>query len=626
MVPQSLQEPGRGGPQGIVVLRKQDGLRSAHGLPLGLRRDRLGFPGVEREIDAERGSPAGLAVDVDQPGVLLHDSVHHGEPEARAAAHLLRREERLEDPRLRRRVHPHARVAHGQAHEVPRPRPGMRLAEVPVEGDPFGQDGHLTALGHCVPRVGAEVHHDLLERAWIGVHGGGIGGLVEGQPDIFADNALHQLRRARNQRVQVQRPRREDLLAPEREQLSGERRRAVHHLGDLHEIRPHRDLRMQVVRYGDVDRREVEQGEVRGGPDDGEEVVEVVRHAAGQRAHGLHLLRQAELLLQAPLFGDVAGNAVDSNDRTAFVAHRTQRFLDPPLRAVPVPDAVFGGGLPAGGHGLVVGGDDARPVLRMNRGPPPGPGGGRRFRREPEDARAGRRDVVQLLQGRVHAEDHVRHVRQHALQPLLQRSDVPGQLGLGRLELLFPLPQLAVLQDCVLVRGDQHAEDLLFVRGDRERAAEEIERDAELDLGRLAQVPIPEHMLDALQQVVGPVRLGQEVVGSALEPSDDVRGIAQAGEQDDREVRPPQVGLDPPADLVPGDSGHQDVGDDQVERAPGDQRERRFAVRRHRHLPAVVYEHRPQRLGLGATVFNDQDTDGHRSLPARPPPAGRPLR
>ena len=39
--------------------------------------------------------------------------------------------------------------------------------------------------------------------------------------------------------------------------------------------------------------------------DDGEQVVEIVRDAAGELAHGLHLLRLAELLLHLPTLGDV---------------------------------------------------------------------------------------------------------------------------------------------------------------------------------------------------------------------------------------------------------------------------------------------------------------------------------
>ena len=45
--------------------------------------------------------------------------------------------------------------------------------------------------------------------------------------------------------------------------------------------------------------------------DDGEDVVEVVRDAAGELADGLHLLRLPQLLLGGDLVGEVADEAVE---------------------------------------------------------------------------------------------------------------------------------------------------------------------------------------------------------------------------------------------------------------------------------------------------------------------------
>ena len=60
----------------------------------------------------------GLAVDADEPAVLLHDAVHRRETEAGALPDVLRREERLEQVRLRGGVHAAAGVAHGEHHVV----------------------------------------------------------------------------------------------------------------------------------------------------------------------------------------------------------------------------------------------------------------------------------------------------------------------------------------------------------------------------------------------------------------------------------------------------------------------------------------------------------------------------
>src|ERR1017187_9474742 len=47
-----------------------------------------------------------------------------------------------------------------------------------------------------------------------------------------------------------------------------------------------------------------------------------MRHAARQLAKGLHLLGLAELFLQFPAFGDIAGDAEDADDLSALIAER----------------------------------------------------------------------------------------------------------------------------------------------------------------------------------------------------------------------------------------------------------------------------------------------------------------
>src|SRR6185503_1180458 len=99
-----------------LVLDEQDRLRAAHlaaalGRLLGtsvLRRARA------RQIEVERRALTLSAPDADVAAVLLHDAVDHREPETGAAALVLRREERLEDPRLDLGAHPEAVVDHRQ--------------------------------------------------------------------------------------------------------------------------------------------------------------------------------------------------------------------------------------------------------------------------------------------------------------------------------------------------------------------------------------------------------------------------------------------------------------------------------------------------------------------------------
>ena len=61
-----------------------------------------------------------------------------------------------------------------------------------------------------------------------------------------------------------------------------------------------------------------------------QEIVEIVRHAAGQVADGLHPLGPAKLILGILAFGDVAGGADDAVDLPLDVAHRNQDRLPNP--------------------------------------------------------------------------------------------------------------------------------------------------------------------------------------------------------------------------------------------------------------------------------------------------------
>ena len=69
--------------------------------------------------------------------------------------------------------------------------------------------------------------------------------------------------------------------------------------------------------------------------DDREQIAEIVRDAAGELADRLHLLGLAQLLLQAPLLGDVQAGADDVARPAVGVAHRREPPGDPALAAGP---------------------------------------------------------------------------------------------------------------------------------------------------------------------------------------------------------------------------------------------------------------------------------------------------
>src|SRR4029077_5896084 len=85
-----------------------------------------------------------------------------------------------------------------------------------------------------------------------------------------------------------------------------------------------------------------------------QEIVEVVRRAAGELAHGLHLLRFAQTALGRLLFGDVARDLGESDDLAA-IADRIDDHIRPEAGDVLAHAPAFGleaafayGGLDAG--------------------------------------------------------------------------------------------------------------------------------------------------------------------------------------------------------------------------------------------------------------------------------------
>jgi len=141
----------------------------------------LDRPRRRREENAERRPSAGGRANFDTPFVRPHDPVHGGEAET--APREFRREERVEDLRRRRLVHPAPRVADLERHVAPglhvaRDRRGSRGVDLldgrrHVDRPPFFSD-----------RFGAvddEVHHDLLDLRRIGEDGRQIRSDVEEQ-------------------------------------------------------------------------------------------------------------------------------------------------------------------------------------------------------------------------------------------------------------------------------------------------------------------------------------------------------------------------------------------------------------------------------------------------------------
>src|SRR5215813_8625464 len=92
----------------LLILYEQNRFMPSRALrcrDTGIRRRSCRSFGDARQVDAEGRAVSGSTFRHNRPAALLHDSVHHREPEARALADILRRKERLEHVAARLFVH-----------------------------------------------------------------------------------------------------------------------------------------------------------------------------------------------------------------------------------------------------------------------------------------------------------------------------------------------------------------------------------------------------------------------------------------------------------------------------------------------------------------------------------------
>ena len=155
--------------------------------------------------------------------------------------------------------------------------------------------------------------------------------------DVLAEDPPEHLLDPGGDLVQVQRHGLQHLLAAEGQELPGQRRRALAGLLHLQQIVLERVALAHAV-----------QREPGVAQDHGEQVVEVVRHAAREAADGLHLLRRPELLLELlalrlrPLaLGDVPEVPHPAKVFLVWTEHRRRVAVERP--AVLELDLVLGG-------------------------------------------------------------------------------------------------------------------------------------------------------------------------------------------------------------------------------------------------------------------------------------------
>ena len=182
----------------------------------------------------------------------------------------------------------------------------------------------MPALRHGVARVESQVHDDLFHHAFVGVDRRHLRREVKFQGDIGSERSFEHERDVANDFVQVQQARLYDLLAAEGEELTGEVRRPVCRRRNLRQ-RSRETLRQLAVG----------QQQVHMAFNDGEHVVEIMRHPGGKLADRFHFLRLAELGLQIEPLGNVLQAALEAQHATLGIADDADVFLHPNDRTVP---------------------------------------------------------------------------------------------------------------------------------------------------------------------------------------------------------------------------------------------------------------------------------------------------
>ena len=231
-------------------------------------------------------------------------------------------EERLEDVGQRVVVHAGAVVRHAQAD----PRSGRHVGAARGLGRGHGLQRRLddqpAAVGHRVAGVDRQVHQHLLDLARVGLDRAGLADGADVELQVLADQAPQHAIELADDGVEIDDARLDDLPAREQQQLAGQGGGALAGALDLLERRP---VRMR--------RRDLAEDDVGVALHDGEQVVEVVRDAAGEPADRLHLLRLQELLLELLALGDVDADCPRRPLRQRALAGDV-RPGDGPLRAV----------------------------------------------------------------------------------------------------------------------------------------------------------------------------------------------------------------------------------------------------------------------------------------------------
>ena len=268
-------------------------------MPRGRRRSvdgcRLDRQCRSRQVESHRGAVFQRTGQHHRAFGLARESVDLAQAEAGALALRLRRVERLE--RMLHDIGRHARagIDHRDDHVVA----GRDVVEAAIIGRAERRvvrgDGQGAAVRHGIARIDGKIDQRAFELVAIDLRRPCAGREAQLDRDVFAEQAAEHVGRPRHQLVDVHGRRLQRLATRECQELLRQRgrplrplRRVLDGTPEPHRIAPLVADDLQVAE------------------DDRQQIVEIVRDAAGQLADRFHLLRMPKLRLHRPALRHVA--------------------------------------------------------------------------------------------------------------------------------------------------------------------------------------------------------------------------------------------------------------------------------------------------------------------------------
>ncbi len=324
LVTLAFQHIARQMAHGRLIFHHQQGFRPARQRP-GLVRSGRDIQRLldSRKIDLEGRAFANLAVNADVTAGLLDDGLAGRQAQTGAFALGLGREKCLKQMRFDFLGHAGSRVTDAEHHVVAGNGAGVCARVVFIQRDIVGGDGQLAAVGHGIAGIDDQIHQHLPDVAGVGLDASDLFSGNNRHFDVLVNEPPQHFVQVFHHVIEVQHDGLHRLFAAEDQQLPGQPGGALGR-------RPNR-LKMTLEHRV---RAEFLHRQIAVTHDDRQDVVKVMRHAAGELADHFHFLRFDKLRLQKSVLRDILHHPYGEITVARRLARRADRQTRPNHLAV----------------------------------------------------------------------------------------------------------------------------------------------------------------------------------------------------------------------------------------------------------------------------------------------------